>query len=310
MQFASFFKIISHGIEFRCVVLSLAATAAAVICNPARAEWQIPIKPGFFALRTNSCDQGDMAAYFSQLSFWGDSINNSWTTRTIRSVARGSEEYVLKLGASQNGIQGHDGRLESAEWKIKVVDTEHMSIRGRDHGEDWSGYYRWCGPLPSEGRQAVNANAEYAASLRSAPPFAPTHGGNDPKIDAVSGEFAGEQGVPFIHNDSRVWLFPKAGIIAYGEPKRSIAAAVKPGDILFKGRIGAREISGTAYVFKAGCAPAPYLVNGTGFHGEGDRIVLSGAAPARDRNSCDVGPASATGKNGRLVFEGAGGFGE
>jgi hypothetical protein len=45
---------------------------------------QIPLKPGFFALRTNSCDQGDMAAYFSQLSFWGDSINNSWTTRTIR----------------------------------------------------------------------------------------------------------------------------------------------------------------------------------------------------------------------------------
>lgn len=56
-------------------------------------------------------------------------------------------------------------------------------------------------PLTSEARHAAKTNAEYAATLPSASPL--TDGGNEPKIDAAFGEFAGEQGVPFIHNDSR-----------------------------------------------------------------------------------------------------------
>jgi hypothetical protein len=266
LQFAHFLKLISNRIALRWVALGLAALATPAMGTTARAEWKIPIKPGFYAPRTSSCDQGNMSAYFAQLTFWGDSVNNSWTERTIRSVARNEQAYVLTLQTSQNGVQGQNGGPERATWELKVADAEHISVKGRDHGENWSGAYRWCAPLPSEARQAVKANAEYAASLRTSSP-ALTQGANETRIDTASGEVAGEQGFQFIHNDSRVWLFPKAGVIAYAEPKRSIAGTVKPGDILFRGRIGTGEIAGTAYVFKAGCAPAPYPVSGSGFHG-------------------------------------------
>lgn len=108
----------------------------------------------------------------------------------------------------------------------------------------------------------------------------------------------------WMHNGSTMLLDERNGRITYEEPKTSIAGTVRKGAVLFEGRFEGKRISGTAYVFKKGCTPAPYPVDGrmekdpTGF---GERIVLSGPAPRRDRNSCAI--IGTTSAHSRLVFE-------
>ncbi|MGV2102571.1 hypothetical protein [Rhizobium sp. 21-4511-3d] len=96
----------------------------------------------------------------------------------------------------------------------------------------------------------------------------------------------------FDHNGSDTVISPSAGTIIYQKPKRSISATVKPGALLFKSTApwdpydDSAIIKGTAYTFKAGCAPAPYEVTGKqqGWH----TLILRGAAPVREKNGCGV----------------------
>jgi hypothetical protein len=77
---------------------------------------------------------------------------------------------------------------------------------------------------------------------------------------------------------------------------------VAQGTLLFQGKRNGDRYSGTAYTFKAGCAPAPYTVSGTKIAAR-DEIVMSGAAPRRNPNSCDViGQADRSG-HAKLVFD-------
>lgn len=115
---------------------------------------------------------------------------------------------------------------------------------------------------------------------------------------------AGMDGSFWDHNGSSVVLEQSAGRIVYDEPKASIAGTVRRGTVLFEGRFAGRRVSGTAYVFKKGCEPAPYPVSGVmedNPRGFGSRIVLAGPAPRRDRNSCAI--IGTTGVHSRLVFE-------
>jgi len=84
----------------------------------------------------------------------------------------------------------------------------------------------------------------------------------------------------------------RAGLIRYITLKASIAMAVQKGTILFYGEfknapgLEARgTVSGTAFVFKRGCEPAPYLVSSTY---NAHSIMLKGVAPRRAKDSCEI----------------------
>lgn len=121
---------------------------------------------------------------------------------------------------------------------------------------------------------------------------------------ASTASAAGQDASLWSHNGSTVLVDETSGRIVYDEPKASIAGTVRPGTVLFEGRFSGTRISGTAYVFKKGCAPAPYPVSGMiadNPRGFGAMIVLSGPAPRRDRASCAI--IGTTGAHSRLVFE-------
>lgn len=107
-----------------------------------------------------------------------------------------------------------------------------------------------------------------------------------------------------VHNGSAVTGYPERGVIVYEDPKPSLRGIVSPGDVLFRGVIDTKHkrVHGTAYVFKRGCAPAPYAVTGVEFHGESS-FKLVGAAPVRAPHSCDVVGFSKTNGNASLQFD-------
>lgn len=88
------------------------------------------------------------------------------------------------------------------------------------------------------------------------------------------------------HNGSDVRVEPELGLIVYEQPKRSIADVVKPGTVLFRGKVGySGSVSGTAYAFKKGCPPAEYPVTGR-FDADNSAFVVRGAGPVRE--GCEV----------------------
>jgi hypothetical protein len=94
------------------------------------------------------------------------------------------------------------------------------------------------------------------------------------------------------HNGSLTDIDPTMGTITYREPKKSISGTVKPGALLFKADKpwdiydDKTVVRGIAYVFKKGCAPAPYSVSG---HHEGwHTLILEGPAPIREKSGCKV----------------------
>ncbi len=90
------------------------------------------------------------------------------------------------------------------------------------------------------------------------------------------------------HNGSEVMVSPATGTIHYFRPKASMAGIVSPGATLFRGSFGKNAVSGTAYVFRRGCSPAPYAVTGVGYTGPGSGFVLVGHPPIRASGSCSI----------------------
>jgi hypothetical protein len=106
----------------------------------------------------------------------------------------------------------------------------------------------------------------------------------------------GFDGLAYTHNGSMMYVDERHCEIRYDVPKKAIAGTVKPGTVLFRGTFRDLEsdpangymrstVSGTAFVFKKGCAPAPYAVEGTY---DSTTITMTGRAPERDRNSCRI----------------------
>ncbi len=93
--------------------------------------------------------------------------------------------------------------------------------------------------------------------------------------------------------------------ITYDEPRTSIRKqGVRRGTVLFEGMlVGSGRLSGTAYVFRQGCEPAPYDASGAYRSGSGqDRLILNGDAPVRVSGGCRVTGYVSSGSNARLVF--------
>ncbi|WP_062205648.1 hypothetical protein [Aureimonas sp. AU12] len=112
-------------------------------------------------------------------------------------------------------------------------------------------------------------------------------------------------GLPYDHNGSEMIVDAGKGVIVYAKPKASIAGTVKPGTVLYRGRPWSLDprsvpIRGTAFVYKKGCAPAPYEVRGE-YRGQG--FSLSGAAPVRSKTSCAITGVTTSSGNARLAFE-------
>jgi hypothetical protein len=148
--------------------------------------------------------------------------------------------------------------------------------------------------------------SERAALLDNAPP------GSDPDayLRVVDRERRKPANVPkpvntahLFHNNSEILLNEwNDGTVelAYDIPRAGLP--VVQGTLLFRGVRNGTRYSGTAYAFKAGCEPAPYAV--TGFIDPNkELIVLTGAAPRREQNSCNVIGNSTQSRNAKLVFE-------
>jgi hypothetical protein len=86
--------------------------------------------------------------------------------------------------------------------------------------------------------------------------------------------------------------------IQYHNPRAELS--VTPGTVLFRGQTDKTgRLTGVAYTFKPGCDPAAYPVRG---EKAGGVVVLTGAAPKRDRRSCAIIGYDSTSTNSRLVF--------
>lgn len=99
----------------------------------------------------------------------------------------------------------------------------------------------------------------------------------------------------YSHNGSMMEIdaCPDGGFtISYENPKASLRKhGVGPGTLLFEGRfwdtggMGLRKVTGTARLFKNGCPPALYQVDG--YWLEDNVLEMSGAAPVR-RKGCQA----------------------
>ena len=102
------------------------------------------------------------------------------------------------------------------------------------------------------------------------------------------------------HNGSLVELshFPSGAVeIRYRQSKPSLKVEV--GTLLLRGQERAGQITGSAFLFKAGCKPAEYSVTGRRTDGV---LVLEGNAPRREPGSYAASAASKAPKPSRLAF--------
>lgn len=106
------------------------------------------------------------------------------------------------------------------------------------------------------------------------------------------------------HNGSRMYVeqIDNELSITYLEPRSGIAATGVTTDTqLFHGNVdNDGYVHGVAFLFKKGCQPAPYAVDGEFSHHR-HKLTLRGYAPIRARNSCEILGYDVN-KNSDLVF--------
>lgn len=102
------------------------------------------------------------------------------------------------------------------------------------------------------------------------------------------------------HNGSRMKV-EQSGMgevfIYYEEPRAGLRESISPGTKLLEGRISGGRISGTAYVFKRGCPPAAYPVEGSA---DEETLTLNGPTPVW--RGCQVVGHRPDGAHSRLQF--------
>lgn len=92
-------------------------------------------------------------------------------------------------------------------------------------------------------------------------------------------------------------------VFTYLKPRPGIAqAGVKEGDLLIAGKRVGFRFEGTAYIFKPGCPPAGYFVSGQIDPQKQTELVLTGKAPVRVNNGCNVIGYTADSRNATLKF--------
>lgn len=115
---------------------------------------------------------------------------------------------------------------------------------------------------------------------------------------SLSGAPAGAGQSIWNHNGSQMLLSSNGSqrVISYYVPRPGIS--VQPGQVLFRGKRTGNAYSGTAYLFRRGCPPAPYQVRG---HVESEKkFVLFGRPPLRQ--GCQIIGYSSASANSVLTF--------
>ena len=105
------------------------------------------------------------------------------------------------------------------------------------------------------------------------------------------------------HNGStmRVSVEGPSVAITYERPRRGLAGiGVRPGTLLFSGRVDDGYLEGETRLFNSKCGEQPYFVYGDFTPGRDFR--LTGAAPVLDRASCRVIDNTSEGSNANLRF--------
>lgn len=106
----------------------------------------LPLKRGVYAEAASSCDSGaSYARYNAMLSFHGDRLNNSVTTRKIVKVRHAGSSYETLLYTTQSDGVGGGGPPERVVWNLSIQSPERFILTGKDHRTNWTGVYRYCG---------------------------------------------------------------------------------------------------------------------------------------------------------------------
>lgn len=123
-------------------------------------------------------------------------------------------------------------------------------------------------------------------------------------IDALEG------GMPYMHNDSMMRVYPEHGLIVYDRPRSGLS--VRRGTVLFKGQPWSTDIventviRGHAVTFRKGCEAAGYEVRGMYHHTYAVfEFTLEGPAPVRRKGSCDIIGYDINSGNAKLRFDAA-----
>lgn len=130
-------------------------------------------------------------------------------------------------------------------------------------------------------------------------------------IGALSAFIAGSAAAStWTHNGSKV-SFEENGNkrrIVFTEPRANLEkAGVKRGTVLFEGETKKNgRLSGYAKLFKAGCDPLDYFVEGSVDTNKGE-IVLQGQAPVFSKDGCKIQGYSEDSAASTLAFASAGG---
>jgi len=127
----------------------------------------------------------------------------------------------------------------------------------------------------------------------------------DPTIDPyVSDQSTAKADVePYSHNGSDMIIETRGDSIhiRYEKPRAGLASVgAKPGTLLFTGDRAGDNVEGTAFVFKANCPPAAYMVRGR--FSARFNLILEGLAPRWDPNSCAIVTYTKGTAQSRLVF--------
>ena len=289
-------------------IIALALTLPAASASAG----SLPIAKGNYAANSDPCQYRDFSQYQSQIDFDGQNLNSSTRSRKISSIEKRGAGYAVTLIAEGNGFAGDNMPKTSFRWTITPIDADHFRLR--PDSNEWDGQpqtFHRCGPvagifatvppLDANGDPAPSPRHGTAATKANVAP-GPVNGGA-PDLGFAGGSDGDEAGDVYQHNGSAMWVFRRHGVIAYNQPKASIAGAVRPGAVLFRGTFDRTHARGTAYVFKNGCAPAPYAVNGRFTGDRSETLILEGAAPIHDRASCAILGYTTKSGNARLVLK-------
>lgn len=260
----------------------VAAVWLAVVCFPHDLNAQVspsthagadslPIERGYYVRSDTPCQQASNAT----LTLY-DGISFGQAHAECRSPAiRKLDDGSYRVTEQCRDTQGRDGAWMPLTTGYAVVSrTEFVSTTPFERAS-----YRIC--KPSDLPEPWRTNGLAPASTEVVPP---------------------DEMAPVGHNGSQMVLTKtwngRRVEIRYSIPRPGLP--VKDGDLLFEGQSNIRgKYTGTAYVFKDGCPPAPYAVEGNDVRGD---IVLFGNAPIREPGSCAIVGSKLRGRNSRLVF--------
>jgi hypothetical protein len=249
----------------------------------------IALKHGVYGPTAAGCAKlTTYSAYNDTLTYNGKTFAASAVEYTVKNVSGTPESLRVDVHIYPNGGIGYGGKEKDASWDLSVQNDTHFTMIDHDPDGGRTGSYLWCA---SDVDALMNngGNSDKPAAKAAVPS----------KPVSLADLRGSSEGVVFDHNGSSVQCFPKRGVCVYDVPKASIAKTVKSGTVLFRGALG-KTISGTAYVFKAGCEPAPYHVDGVNFDDMG--FTLQGIPPIRDKNSCAILGYDPNSKNAVLIF--------